>query len=558
MQRLHAIRFWCEQHAAILLFSISLVLVGAVAVRGVQLKMDKIVPYRLPHHMYPTAISMLYHHGSPYVMYVEIQDRMKPMRSYIRYDEIFTETLDEHTAFNNALLEETIRTPLQAPQNTRLVPGDDKGLIDIVIASLLLFGANVQGLYYTTVLILLLTVLAFFLAFRHRPEMCLIPLFTLSALFAAMPGFLLSQEMYSITNPRLFAILGMLPAIHLMLIPFDRGHFSWLRLAAAAFQTLVIVECIHVRSSTVWLVFLAVAVYLGVLGVRFFRRQAARVGSDQELMGVLKSGWGIGLLLCGICGLKLYQECVYDKAYAADLKHRVFWHNVGIGMALHPKFAQKYNLGINDNCMQVWVKSRVSPERAELIFGIPGEALNPGTVAKDHQAYEEECRRAVVGALLKYPWASVELFCYYKPRLALWTLAWAAGVCPCDEEGLYLETQRIALPDLDQVAQHNLHIRLLELGGFCLALLFGCVWFRIRPNVLICLNVLFALILLGSYLPSTIAYPLLPVIGDFLFCASVCVLGAAVTVLYVVTARYCLAERQATPAVSDPESRLAA
>jgi hypothetical protein len=162
MERLRAVRLWCEQHAAGLLFLVSLALVGAITLRGIDLKMDRIVPYRAPHHMYPIAISMLYHHGSPYAMYGEIQDGMKPMKCYLPYDEIFSPSIDDSTAFNNALLERMISTPIEKPGDTRLVAADDKGLVDIMILAFLLFGANVQGLFYTTILLLLCTVAVFF------------------------------------------------------------------------------------------------------------------------------------------------------------------------------------------------------------------------------------------------------------------------------------------------------------------------------------------------------------------------------------------------------------
>lgn len=557
MERLRAVRLWCEQHAAGLLFLVSLALVGAITLRGIDLKMDRIVPYRAPHHMYPIAISMLYHHGSPYAMYGEIQDGMKPMKCYLPYDEIFSPSIDDSTAFNNALLERMISTPIEKPGDTRLVAADDKGLVDIMILAFLLFGANVQGLFYTTILLLLCTVAVFFLAFRHRAEMCLAPVFILGALFATMPGLLLTHEMYSLTNPRLFGILGLLPAIHLILVFFDRHHFSWPRFGAAAFQVLVVVECIHVRSSTIWL---GMAVALGffmVLSVRFFRRQDSSVWLPPEVKESLRSAWVVVLLMCGVVGLRAYQECVYDVGFRTE-KHRYCWHNIGIGMALHPKFAEKYNLGINDNCVPVWVAAHLDKERSEFVFGMPGEALERGAVSKNHQAYEEECRRVILDAMLKNPRWTVELFLLYKPRLTLRSLAWAAGLYAYDEQRLYLETQRVALPDTDTVAAQNLHIRLPELVMFSVGLLLVCACLRIRPRVLILGSLLSLGMLIGSYIPSAVAYPVLHVIGDLLLCASICTLAGAVAISYTLLARLTLAEQQLIPEASDSSGRLAA
>lgn len=558
----HVFRSWCEKRAASILFAIALLLVAAIGYRGLQLKMDKVVPGRLPYYVYAVAISMLYHQGSPYVMYTEVQDRTHTMRRMIRYEGIFAgQMAEENAAFNNEKLAEIIATPIEAPEQTRLLPGDDKGMVDLVLIALVLFGAKVQGIYYMVMLLLLATVLAFFFGFRHRAEFCLAPVIVLGGFFVTMPAYLLDLHSYNIADPHQFAIFGLVPALHLILIAWDRGHWSWVRLAAAAFQVLVLVECIHVRSSAFWLVMLIVGAYVALLGLRYFGRQPGSVWSDQGFRAALTSSWAVGILFLGLCGLKLYQACVYDSRYATDLQHRYCWHNIGIGMGLHPRFATELQIpDIRDGWVVNWVQRSVSAERAETMFGKPGERLNPGVVAKDQQAYEAEVRKLVIAAMLKRPWSTIELFAFYKPRLMLRGLSWAAALSEFDERGLYAEGNRKAgcLPEPEIAAERNLHIRRTELAGFAIVISALTLWLRFQSKFLIALSVLLLAMMFGSAIPGMIAYPLLAVIGDFLLCVSVFALGIGVTIIHATVSRFLSAERGQPAAIADVEARTAA
>ena len=57
--------------------------------------------------------------------------------------------------FGTAVLREAVATPVQDPERTLLFPADDKGLVDFVLLAFFLFGPNLEGLFFTTILVLL-------------------------------------------------------------------------------------------------------------------------------------------------------------------------------------------------------------------------------------------------------------------------------------------------------------------------------------------------------------------------------------------------------------------
>jgi hypothetical protein len=330
MQWLNAVRNRCARYTVSLLLLAALTLVGAIWQRGVDLRMHEIIQTRLRAMCYPVAVSMMYHGGAPYVMYAEVQERLLRLHAYLDYSDILGPAMDHHTAFNNGLLDLVAATPPADPTATKLVTADDLGMVDIILLSFLLFGTNVHGIFTTLMLVMLGTVLVFFAAFRDRPACCMAPCLVLGAVYAAMPALLLTQEAFSFTNPRVLDIIGIIPITHLILATLHRQRMSWLRLAAAGCQVLVLVECVHIRSSTMWMVFCLVGLYLILLATRVAYRDPAGRWPDRRFRAILRSGWLVALLIAGLGGLKVYQRAVYDPGYrTSNLEHHVFWHNVG-------------------------------------------------------------------------------------------------------------------------------------------------------------------------------------------------------------------------------------
>ncbi len=540
MTRLLAARIWLERHAVGVLLCGCLLLVAAIFARGIALRMHETAQGRLIRYAFPSAISTWYHGAPPYVIHAAVADRIV-----------------KAPVFGNAVLREAVAMPVPDAEPTLLFPADDKGLTDVVSLGFLLFGPNLEGLFFTTVLILLVTVFAFFADFRRSAVHGVAPLIVLGGLYAAMPALRLTAELDSFTNPRAFELLGLIPVVHLVFATVDERGFSWVRLVALAVQAGVIVECIHVRCTALWLVFALVGWYTLTVAVRAGRALVRRRWPDPALQTVLRAAWVPALVLVGVAGLHGYQRLVYPPEYlSTHLRHRILWHNVGIGFGLHPRFAREYKLGINDGSMVNLTVKRVADrhdsERLAAIWGPAQEYA--GTMdgwARDYAAYEDEARGVVFDLARRHPRETLELFTYYKPRLALRTLGWAAGLSRFNLARLHLDDQAVCLPSPEEVAARDLHIRPVALGMVGLALILACLGCGIRAASLARQAGAFGLLLAGSFVPAACTYPVLHVMGVGILTATAFVLYGGVLGL-VALADVVMARRRSAASADRP------
>jgi hypothetical protein len=500
-------------HAALLLFVVCVALVGLILRRGVALEMHKTAHARLTLYAIPAVISWRYHGAAGYSEYTKVQDLLFE---------------SEPSALNDAIAQ-AINLRLAPDAETQVFPADDKGTVDLVSLAFLLFGPTVEGIFYTTVLLLLTTVVLYCAYFRDRPDRCVVPVFVLGALYAAMPAFVLTRELHSLTNPRLIEIIALIPLFHLLFALYDRDRFSWTRLALLAPQVFFVVEAVHIRSTAAWLVICVLTLYLVLFAYRVLAPLRRRWALDPAGAAVLRSGWVVGLLLAGLLGLKAYQRQVYDGRYfATHIPHRIFWHNVGIGLALHPRLAATYALDVADVPMVNLVRQRLAgrgdEERIEETFGRP----NRHAIASNFVAYEAEAKAAVLDILKSHPRAAVELFLYYKPRAGLRTLAWAHGVYPFGLRKLYLSDQASSLATPEDRAGRSLHVQWLS-PVLAVALIFCCLIHLPHPRSMLVLTAVALFVVLCSLIPAALTYPLLHVLGAALVTTTLFFLCLVVT-----------------------------
>lgn len=536
MKRWLAIAAGVERHCVTVLLATSLVLVAAICMRGVDLRMHEVLSIRLYLTGFPAAVSTLYHGGHPYVSYQEITEALMQAHWLYTYDEIGDPVaMAAITASNNEILRKTIATPVQSPEQVYRADADDKGVFDLVALSFWLFGPKVQGVYWTVILILLVTVLAFFADYRNRREYCLLPPLVLGGVYAAMPALLRCLECYSLSNPRLIEFLAIIPGIHLALAILDRKRFSWGSLAACAVQTVVIVECVHFRYAAMWVVFTIGGLYLATLVSRkLFARTNEGWALTSECKAVLRSGWVIALMVVGLAGLKAHQTLNYDSRYhGTSVPQHVLWHNIGIGFAVHPGLAEKYNLSIADGCLLELIQKRLEARNERdafdgIVYGRPGEKLAKWQWIAAPQVYEEEARGVVFDLVRDHPWETLTLFLYHKPCLALRSLAWSTGLIRQSTRHLMLDTAGV-LAEPDVASQRALRVRFLDLCW--LAVLFAaiCAMGRISLRELARHGCVLLLFLAGSMLPTLLTYPIFPFMAVPIFLTTSLFLCVAVT-----------------------------
>jgi hypothetical protein len=396
---------------------------------GIHYRFDETLHARLSFYALPAAISVL-HHGAPFdhTALAQVADLFFAAHPHVT-DETIHRAIEMRDIDASRIL---------------LVPADDKGAIDLAILSLFLFGPHVASLYYGAFLLLGISAAVFAAQFRREPEALSLLALYLLALWCCVPVFALTKELYSFDNPRVFGVLAVLPTLHLARMIGRRATIG--AAALCAVQILLLLECLQVRSTEIW-AFLAI----GSLALWTLARRRS--------LAVAWPGFaaGAGLLL-----LTLYQSATYNPAYfSTDLRGRLFWHNVGIGFALHPKLAQKYHLTLSDNFWTLVHAKAQETGGDALVQAVFGDKKQPEWtgIARDAGAYERLARSVVFDIVRANPRQTAELFLVYKPRLLVRTALWAAGLYPDDYEKLYIRDQLGSLTPPEERRRNHVYWR---------------------------------------------------------------------------------------------------
>lgn len=510
-----------------LLIVLTFVTVGMTYQAGHRLGMSTIVSTRHAYYSLPYAVS----------------SRVFGTRGYVILREVAELFIRTHPHITNDTL---ARATTLTPSRDRLMffPGDDKGDADFAILAFRVFGMHVESLYYLWFALYLAGIVAFIVVFwRSEARLAALSLLTF-AVYSAFFALPLTFELGTIDNPRAFGAISLVAVLHLSFAMIDRDRLTATRLAAVALQSALIALSVDVRTTEWWQV-------LAIAGVATWLLARARVS--------VATLWPCAVLIVALAGLDVYQRLAVDKVYEeSQLRHRIFWHNVGIGFALNPTLARKYSLIIDDMPMIQLVRRRlVETNRAnelDLVFRPAGlEDYQFSGFAKDFVRYEKVAREVVVSIMWNNKLETVRTFIVDKPRVLVMQFAWAMGYQGYSIDELYLGGQIGALvPERDR-PEKSIYLDLFRpwiLGGFVATVLLGSMARRRREYVQLAILSLWMCAV--SLLPVMAAYPIISAIGVALVTTPFCALALAA---WLVATGAALAGRQApafAPAVRIP------
>jgi hypothetical protein len=486
-----------------LLMLLTLLTVRATFIAGQRLGMETILSTRHVYYSLPYAVSHKYFGTTGYVILRDVA-------------EVFIKT---HPHVTNETISKAIDSS-PAPDRLMYFPGDDKGDADFAILAFRLFGFTVESLYYAWFALYLVGIAAFTIVYWHHASRLAALCILTCAIYVAFFALPLTTELLSIDNPRAFGAVSLVPMLHLSFAMIDRHALTPMRLLAAATQAAILAFAVHVRSTEWWqvLALLGLAAYLLAVRDRELRRQLV---------------WPCAVLALALAGLDVYQRLAADREYErSQLRHRIFWHNVGIGFALNPMLAQKYALIIDDMPMIQLVRHRlVESNRADellLVFMPVGqEDYQFNGFARDYVRYEREARGVVLSIVWNNKWEAVKTFVIDKPRLLAKQLAWAMGYQGYSIDDLYLGGQVWAIASDHDRAEKTIYLNFFRPS--ILAVVIAAVWLggglrSRRQFAQLCAVSLWMCVV--SLLPAMAAYPIISNLGPPLVTISFCVLTA--------------------------------
>ena len=221
----------------------------------------------------------------------------------------------------------------------------------------------------------------------------------------------------------------------------------------------------------------------------------------------------------------------YDPRYfETHLSGKIFWHNVGIGLALNSSFADAYQLKVTDVSMIDAVRRSVSardPSEVQRIFGSPDKVITryaPGYII-DFARYELWARRLVFEAIANCPSCTLRLLFVDKPKLLAKQVLWISGLKDFSPESLMLEDQ---IGALHNEQRPNRVATIGALGGLGI-LVISMAWLRRKSNCVVNPKVSPPLVYGGliavcSFAPVILTYPLVhllavPILWTIFFAA---------------------------------------
>lgn len=306
--------------------------------RGKELLLDKNPTDRMRFHAIPVAISSMYH-GWP-------RD-YTGIKSLATYFQATPGPLDNLIHWAVAY---------QPPPNddTYYWAADDRGMADYVVLSFRLFGPHLSSLYLFFFAFLALSCLLFLLEAGNSPEMSILLIFTLAAMYCSLGVIPLANlspaafDPVTIYEPRSIELLSFVPALHLAFAGVVNRVWTKRRIGLAALQALLLVWCYQARSSMGWQVLFIVLVSVVHMAWSFlFARPAAQQTASSR--GFRRPGVvPLLLVVVAFTGLVTYERLIYNPRYFKEWGARVVWHNALMAIGSDAELGQKYKLSVND------------------------------------------------------------------------------------------------------------------------------------------------------------------------------------------------------------------
>ena len=174
--------------------------------KGIELNFDtKVLSPRITMYGIPIAVSQLvYGHKKDFCGYGILGSHFSAVAPH--------ELTNARIQAGCELLPEIVRI-----SGDWLIPADDKGIVSFIYLAFRIFGIELESLYYFFFFIYCASI-GLFIIGNWKNEACLLlPFFLTASLYASMGAFPLSDQLGTITEPRFYEFLSLLPTVHVAL-----------------------------------------------------------------------------------------------------------------------------------------------------------------------------------------------------------------------------------------------------------------------------------------------------------------------------------------------------
>ncbi|MBI4963477.1 MAG: hypothetical protein HY913_09380 [Desulfomonile tiedjei] len=321
----------------------------------------------------------------------------------------------------------------------RTIEDDDKGASWWYIVSFLLFGFRMESPQIVYFLLFFLSSVVFLLSFRGNTEPLLLLLLIAVAHYAlvlqqldlpACMGAIMARQ-------RAFVMLGTIPSLHLALLIFKRWPIDRWAVAAALFQTALLMMTINTRRSALAQVIFLGSLWLVTICFDMYRIRSACSQRDVEknpelppgrwnvLTGMIRDrAWPLVVTFCALGGLFVFQGI---QTYAmpqwragVGTDGHVFWHSVITSMQASPIFNDRLKDESSYFPEDLWRPGRIGID-GNTYVAVCGHRVKLGkSPFSGWRDYEVDARDLAMQLIKENPKAAIDLWftkviAFYKP-----------------------------------------------------------------------------------------------------------------------------------------------
>jgi hypothetical protein len=310
-----------------------------------------------------------------------------------------------------------------------LMGPDDKGIVDLVELSFLLFGYAAENVTLLYFVILAASCVLYVAAFWRSPSQLLLVAAFLAMLYLALPMVAYHGQLRSVLALRTLPVLSMVACLHCLVFMASslRGRVSAWQIGLVALQIALLTFTVHLRATTLWQVLTVIGFAIVVLLAARFRLFGVTTVNWRSTVAAV--GSTVGLVVAGYVGIQLYQTYGLPEEYrrGEEIATRVFWHNIFSGLAYHPDFAERYQLRIDDSSIFAATRDYLAETgRLDLWRDMGGE--EPDFSGLKFTKYDPVVREMLLARCTIHVGECAEAMLYYKPVALAGNLAWLYGL----------------------------------------------------------------------------------------------------------------------------------
>jgi len=211
-----------------------------------------------------------------------------------------------------------------------IIRANELGLADYMYVSFRLFGDKISSFYYFFFLLVAVTCLLYVLQFRDNLFLLFLLVIFLGELyFLENYAHSYGVQQNTVSNSRLFSGLSLVPALHILLLLWQRQPPGPFTVAAVIVQSLIFAFLLSCRTELVWQVAMIAAVGCGI-GLSVLLRQ--RDQERRSLIGRLAPLWPAAIFLVVVFAYSAAVSMIADQRYAMEPKAHIVWHEFMIGL----------------------------------------------------------------------------------------------------------------------------------------------------------------------------------------------------------------------------------